>query len=61
MSDKRETTAGGQSGAGLLPNLKAEVEQKDYLSRETLEGIADKQAFRLTLFMGWPHFTHICP
>ena len=40
MSDKKKTTAGGESGAGLLSKLKSEVERKDYLSRETMVGVA---------------------
>jgi len=61
MSDKRETTAGGQSGSGLLPGLKAEVEQRDYLSRETLEGIAGQAGLPLSSVYGVASFYAFLP
>ena len=40
MSDKKQTNHGEESVAGLLSKLKSQVEQKDYLSREAVAGIA---------------------
>ncbi|MFA5398890.1 MAG: NAD(P)H-dependent oxidoreductase subunit E [Dehalococcoidia bacterium] len=61
MSDKKDTTAGGQSGAGLLPGLKAEVEQKNYLSKETLEGIAGQTGLPLNYVYGVASFYAFLP
>ncbi|MDD5648431.1 MAG: NAD(P)H-dependent oxidoreductase subunit E, partial [Dehalococcoidia bacterium] len=61
MNDKKETTAGGHSGAGLLPSLKAEVEQKNYLSRETLEGIAGQAGLPLNSVYGVASFYAYLP
>jgi NADH:ubiquinone oxidoreductase subunit E len=47
MSDKKQATPGDGSGAGLLPKLKSEIEQKDYLSRETLAGVAGQAGLPL--------------
>jgi len=61
MSEKKDTTAGGQSGAGLLPRLKAEVEKKDYLSRETLEEIAGQTGLPLNSVYGVASFYAYLP
>ena len=61
MSDKRETTTGGQPGAGLLPQLKAEVEQKGFLSRETLEGVAGQVGLSLNSVYGVASFYAYLP
>ena len=61
MSDKKDTTTGGQSGAGLLPKLKSEVEQKGYLSRETLAGVAGQVDLPLNSVYGVASFYTYLP
>ncbi|MBN1690010.1 MAG: NAD(P)H-dependent oxidoreductase subunit E, partial [Dehalococcoidia bacterium] len=61
MSEKKDTTAGGQSGAGLLPRLKAEVEKNDYLSRETLEEIEGQTGLPLNSVYGVASFYAYLP
>jgi len=61
MSDKKDTTTGGQSGAGLLPKLKSEVEQKGYLSRETLDGVAGQAGLPLNSVYGVASFYTYLP
>jgi len=61
MSDKKETTAGGQPGAGLLPRLKEEVERKGYLSREELEGVAGQAGLPLSAVYGVASFYAYLP
>jgi len=61
MSDKKQTTPGGESSAGLLPRLKAEVEQKDYLSRETLVGVAGQEGLPLNTVYGVASFYTYLP
>jgi NADH:ubiquinone oxidoreductase subunit E len=61
MSDKKQTTAGGESGAGLLPKLKAKVEQKDYLSKETLAGVAGQAGLPLNSVYGVASFYTYLP
>jgi NADH:ubiquinone oxidoreductase subunit E len=61
MSDKKEATAGGQPGAGLLPRLKEEVEQKAYLSREALQAIAGQTGLPLNSVYGVASFYSYLP
>lgn len=61
MSDKKETTAGSQSGAGLLPKLKSEVEQRGYLSSETLAGVAGQVGLPLNYVYGVASFYAYLP
>jgi len=61
MSDKKETTAGSQSGAGLLPKLKSEVQQKGYLSSETLAGVAGQAGLPLNSVYGVASFYAYLP
>jgi NADH:ubiquinone oxidoreductase subunit E len=61
MSDKKKTIPGGESGAGLLPKLKSEVEQKDYLSRETIAGVAGQAGLPLNSVYGVASFYAYLP
>jgi len=61
MSDKKKTTAGGESGAGLLSKLKSEVERKDYLSRETMAGVAGQSDLPLNSVYGVASFYAYLP
>jgi len=61
MSDKKQTTPVGESGAGLLPRLKAEVEQKGYLSREAMIGVAEQEGLPLNTVYGVTSFYSYLP
>jgi len=61
MSDKKKTTAGGESGAGLLSKLKSEVERKNYLSRETMAGVAGQSDLPLNSVYGVASFYAYLP
>ncbi len=61
MSDKKEAAAVGQPGAGLLPRLKEEVEQKSYLSREALQTIAGQTGLPLNSVYGVASFYTYLP
>jgi len=61
MSDEKKTTPGSGSGAGLLPKLKSEVEQKGYLSRETLAGVAGQADLPLNSVYGVASFYTYLP
>lgn len=61
MSDQKKTTPGSESGAGLLPKLKSEVEQRDYLSRETMSGVAGRVDLPLNLVYGVASFYTYLP
>jgi NADH:ubiquinone oxidoreductase subunit E len=61
MSDKKKTTTGGESGAGLLPGLKSEVEQKNYLSRETMAAVAGQAGIPLNSVYGVASFYAYLP
>lgn len=61
MSDKKETNAGSGTGAGLLPQLKTEVERNGYLSRDTLEGIAGQAGLPLNSVYGVASFYAYLP
>jgi len=61
MSDEKKTTPGSGSGAGLLPKLKSEVEQKGYLSRETLAGVAGQEDLPLNSVYGVASFYTYLP
>jgi len=61
MSDKKQTNHGEESGAGLLPKLKSQVEQKDYLSREAVAGIAAQVGLPLNSVYGVASFYAYLP
>jgi len=61
MSDQKKTTPGSESGAGLLPKLKSEVEQKGYLSRETMAGVAGQVDLPLNSVYGVASFYAYLP
>ena len=61
MSDEKKTTPGSGSGAGLLPKLKSEVEQKGYLSRETMAGVAGRVDLPLNSVYGVASFYTYLP
>ena len=61
MSDEKITTPGSGSGAGLLPKLKSEVEQKGYFSRETLAGVAGQVDLPLNSVYGVASFYTYLP
>jgi len=61
MSDEKKTTPGSESGAGLLPKLKSEVEQKGYLSRETMAGVAGQVDLPLNSVYGVASFYAYLP
>jgi len=61
MSDKKEASAGGRPGAGLLPGLKEQVEQKAYLSRETMQAVADQAGLPLNSVYGVASFYAYLP
>jgi len=61
MSDKKLIDADGQHGIELLPRLKEKVEQKDYLSRETLQEIANETGLPLNSVYGVASFYAYLP
>jgi NADH:ubiquinone oxidoreductase subunit E len=61
MSDKKDTTAGAQPGAGLLPVLKEKAKQNAYLSRETLQEIAVQTGLPLNSVYGVATFYAYLP
>ena len=61
MSDKKKTTPGCESGAGLLPGLKSEVEQKDYLSRDSMAAVAGQAGLPLNSVYGVASFYAYLP
>jgi NADH:ubiquinone oxidoreductase subunit E len=61
MSDKKQTTRGEEASPGLLPQLKSQVEQKDYLSREVLAGVAGQAGIPLNSVYGVASFYTYLP
>ena len=56
MSEKKKTTSGAESAAGLLPELKSEVGRKGYLSRESMIGVAGQAGLPLNSVYGVASF-----
>lgn len=61
MSDKKQITRGEESGPGLLPQLKSQVEQNDYLSKEVLAGVAGQAGIPLNSVYGVASFYAYLP
>ena len=61
MSDKKQITGGEESGPGLLPQLKSQVKQKDYLSKEVLAGVAGQAGIPLNSVYGVASFYAYLP